>query len=172
MSTSDAFKAVRKIISWHQVMTDHKGQKEHCKYALIVYKGVFVDGLNDRFKGDLGGQSVTVLNHRLPIWTVPTVHCNTKRSHKQGSKKQNVIFFTTTDTLMSSGFSHPPHSGSRPAGPTHTCPSWSGTATGLQSDRCCGTRLWNSYTEAGPCLDWSRCAEGWTHHRLGSACSW
>lgn len=122
-------------------MTDHKGQKEHCKYALIVYKGVFVDGLNDRFKGDLGGQSVTVLNHRLPVWTVPTVHCNTKRSHKQGSKKQNVIFFTTTDTLMSSGFSHPPHSGSRPAGPTHTCPSWSGTATGLQSDRCCGTRL-------------------------------
>lgn len=71
-------------------MTDHKGQKEHWKYALIVYKGVFVDGLNDRFKGDLGGQSVTVLDHRLPVWTVPTVHCNTES--QTGLKKTKRVF--------------------------------------------------------------------------------
>lgn len=90
------------LISWHQLMTDHK--IKDWKYSLIVHKGVFVDGLNDGFKGDLGGQSVTVLNHWLPVWTVPTVHCNTKHSHKQGLKRTRSSLFTTigqTDILPS-----------------------------------------------------------------------
>lgn len=44
-------------------------------YSLVIYEGVFIDGLDDRLECDLGGQSVAVLHHRLSIRTVPAVHC-------------------------------------------------------------------------------------------------
>ena len=43
--------------------------------SLVVDEGVFVDGLDDGPEGDLGGQGVAVLDHRVSVGTIPAVHC-------------------------------------------------------------------------------------------------
>ena len=40
----------------------------------VVEEGVFVDGVDDRLEGDLGGECVSMLNHRLSIRPIPAVH--------------------------------------------------------------------------------------------------
>ena len=46
--------------------------------SLVIYEGIFIDGLYDRLERYLGGQSVAVLDHWLSIRTIPTVHCRKK----------------------------------------------------------------------------------------------
>lgn len=47
--------------------------------SLVIYEGIFIDGLYDKLERYLGGQSVAVLDHRFSIWTIPTVHCRKKQ---------------------------------------------------------------------------------------------
>lgn len=49
---------------------------------LVLDEGVFVDGLDDIFEEDLGGESVAVVDDRLTILTVPTVHCGVKQTRR------------------------------------------------------------------------------------------
>lgn len=46
-----------------------------CANVLILDEGVLVDRLNDIFEKDLGGKCVAVVDNRLTILAVPTVHC-------------------------------------------------------------------------------------------------
>lgn len=44
-------------------------------HSLILDESVFVDGFDDIFEEDLGGQSVAVVHDGLPVGPVPAVHC-------------------------------------------------------------------------------------------------
>lgn len=46
-----------------------------CENILVLDEGVLVDGLDDVFEEDLGGESVTVVNNGLTVLTIPTVNC-------------------------------------------------------------------------------------------------
>lgn len=46
--------------------------------SLVIYEGIFIDGLYDQLEWYLWGQGVSVLDHRLPIRTIPAVHCSTQ----------------------------------------------------------------------------------------------
>lgn len=46
-----------------------------CTDVLILDEGILVDGLNDISEQNLGGQRVSMVNHRLSVWAVPTVNC-------------------------------------------------------------------------------------------------
>ena len=47
--------------------------------SLSLDEGVFVDGLDDVFEKDFGGEGVSVMNDRLSVLTVPAVHCKTNK---------------------------------------------------------------------------------------------
>ena len=47
--------------------------------VLILDEGVFVDGLDDVFEKDFGGEGVAVVHDGLTVLTVPTVHCGQER---------------------------------------------------------------------------------------------
>lgn len=57
---------------------------------LVLDEGVLVDGLDDVFEEDLGGESVTMVDYGLAILTVPAVHCGSERRRREGvsSRKQ------------------------------------------------------------------------------------
>lgn len=44
-------------------------------HSLVLDKSVFVDGFNDVFEEDLGGQSVAMVHDGLPVRPIPAVHC-------------------------------------------------------------------------------------------------
>lgn len=44
-------------------------------HSLVLDEGIFVDGFDDIFEKDLGGQSVAMVHNRLPVRPVPAVHC-------------------------------------------------------------------------------------------------
>ena len=48
-----------------------------CVYVnlLALGEGVLVDGLDDIFEEDLGGEGVAVVHDGLSVLTVPAVHC-------------------------------------------------------------------------------------------------
>ena len=52
-----------------------QGQPPSPSHSLILDEGVLVDGFNDVFEEDLGGQRVAVVHDGLPIRPVPAVHC-------------------------------------------------------------------------------------------------
>ena len=41
-------------------------------------KGMVLDGLNGIFEHDLAGEGVTMVDYRVVLITIPTVHCNTR----------------------------------------------------------------------------------------------
>lgn len=47
--------------------------------VLILDEGVLVDGLDDIFEEDLGGEGVAMVDDWLTVLTVPTVHCGQER---------------------------------------------------------------------------------------------
>lgn len=47
-----------------------------CCDSLVVDEGIFIYGLYDELERYLGGQSVTVLDHRFSVRTIPAVHCS------------------------------------------------------------------------------------------------
>lgn len=47
--------------------------------VLVLDEGVLVDGLDDVFEEDLGGEGVTVVHDGFAILAVPTVHCRNSR---------------------------------------------------------------------------------------------
>ena len=157
-------------------------------HSLVLDKGVFVDGFNDVFEEDLGGQSVAVVHNGLPVRPIPAVHWRqTGLSGFRGPDHQCpethspwrptgggplVPHLTPGETYPSpcqaegrdrarrlqraprghaalpqetsahgqgpapgaegragsqSRVTHPPRSGSRPAGPRRTCPPSTGT---------------------------------------------
>lgn len=44
-------------------------------HSLVLDEGIFVDGFDDIFEKDLGGQSVAMVHDGLPVRPVPAVHC-------------------------------------------------------------------------------------------------
>lgn len=54
--------------------SNHTPMRTQSCYSLVIYEGIFIDGLQNKLEGDLGGQSVAVLDHRLSIRTIPAVH--------------------------------------------------------------------------------------------------
>ncbi len=71
-------------------MQTHKHNHTHtlavrCFDSLVIYEGIFIDGLYDKLEWYLGGQSVAVLDHRLSIRTIPTVHCSGKKRRKNSA---------------------------------------------------------------------------------------
>lgn len=44
------------------------------KHLLVFQKGVLVDGLDDVFEEDLGGERVAVVHDGLSVLPVPAVH--------------------------------------------------------------------------------------------------
>lgn len=44
-------------------------------HSLVLDEGIFVDGFDDIFEKNLGGQSVAMVHNRLPIRPIPAVHC-------------------------------------------------------------------------------------------------
>lgn len=53
-----------------------------CINVLVLDEGVLVDGLDDIFKEDLRGESVAMVDDRLTILTIPTVHCGAERQRE------------------------------------------------------------------------------------------
>lgn len=46
------------------------------KHLLVFQKGVLVDGLDDVFEEDLGGERIAVVHDRVAVLPVPAVHCS------------------------------------------------------------------------------------------------
>ena len=44
-------------------------------HLLVLDEGVLVDGLDDVFEEDLGGQGVAVVDDGLAVLPIPAVHC-------------------------------------------------------------------------------------------------
>lgn len=55
--------------------------------SLVIYEGIFIDGLYDQFEWYLWGQSVSVLDHWLSIRAIPAVHCSAQT--KQEKERMN-----------------------------------------------------------------------------------
>lgn len=53
--------------------------------SLVVDEGILVDGLNDRLERDLGGQGISMLDHRFSIRTIPAVHCRRQKNKMQAA---------------------------------------------------------------------------------------
>lgn len=54
--------------------------------VLVLDEGILVDGLDDIFEEDLGGEGVAMVNDGLTVLTVPTVHCG-----RGGRKEEEEI---------------------------------------------------------------------------------
>lgn len=52
--------------------------------SLVIYEGIFIDGLYDQLEWYLRGQSVSVLDHWLSVRTIPAVHCSAQERKKIG----------------------------------------------------------------------------------------
>lgn len=63
--------------------------------SLVIYEGIFIDGLYDQLEWYLWGQSVSVLDHWLSIRTIPAVHCSAQRKQEKRCMNKTVwcIFF-------------------------------------------------------------------------------
>lgn len=70
--------------------------------SLVIYEGVFIDGFYNRLERYLGGQSVAVLDHRLSVGTVPTVHC--KETRKYSLMWEIFMFFSCETPVCVSSF--------------------------------------------------------------------
>lgn len=54
-----------------------------CDHLLILDEGVLVDGLDDVFEQDLGGESVAMVDDGLAVLTIPAVHCGAGKMEKR-----------------------------------------------------------------------------------------
>lgn len=58
--------------------------------SLVIYEGIFIDGLYDQLEWYLWGQSVSVLDHWLSIRTIPAVHCSAQRKQEKRCMNKTV----------------------------------------------------------------------------------
>lgn len=52
-------------------------------HLLVLDEGILVDGLDDIFEEDLGGESVAMVDDGLTVLTIPTVHCGARKIKKR-----------------------------------------------------------------------------------------
>ena len=74
--------------------TENTGKKSYTEYLCMCYdtsitgylthlKGIVLDGLDRIFEEDLGGECVAVVDHRLIVWSIPTVQLHTAAALQQ-----------------------------------------------------------------------------------------
>lgn len=83
----------RKFLFPETVKNTHALSCKHisgCCDSLVVDEGIFIDSLYDKFERYLGGQSVTVLDHRFSIGTIPTVHYRKGKTTGEIMGKENA----------------------------------------------------------------------------------
>lgn len=71
-------------------------QVSSCDHLLVLDEGILVDGLDDIFEEDLGGESVAMVDDGLTVLTVPTVHCGARKKTRRDCKSRTVFKKWTT----------------------------------------------------------------------------
>lgn len=79
----DTFHKMSRAITQTRTHTHTTGSLD----SLVIYEGIFIDGLYDQLEWYLGGQSVSVLDHWLSVGSIPAVHC--KETEEQEKRCMN-----------------------------------------------------------------------------------
>ena len=68
-------------------------------YLLVFHEGMLVDGLHHISEENFGSESITMVDHWLSIWAIPTVNCQ-NQSHINNIKSGFLISLEIPETFV------------------------------------------------------------------------